>query len=170
MIGIFRASISGSSVAGLTSTTVVQALFFAAASVVTVIAVALFAPHAVSKGSPSNEVGDFFASILIGVVAVAVIGAGYFVWPRVRRRVVDEWEKAKQGAAIFRDRRRYAREVALPSGVSYGCRMGVTMVFMAAFDIPVTVFACFSSPLLTRSPSSSRSRRAESGRPRRSTS
>ena len=51
--------------------------------------------------------------------------------------------EAKQVAAIFRDRRRYAREVALPSGVSYGCRMGVTMVFMAAFDIPVTVFTVF---------------------------
>jgi uncharacterized membrane protein YbhN (UPF0104 family) len=145
MIGIFRASISGSSVAGLTSATVVQALFFAAASVVTVIVVAIFLPHAVSKGSPSDEVGDFFAShpVLIGVVAVVVIGAGFFVWPRVRRRVVDEWEKAKQGAAIFRDWRRYAREVAFPSGASYGCRMGVTTVFMAAFDIPVTVFTVF---------------------------
>jgi uncharacterized membrane protein YbhN (UPF0104 family) len=145
MIGIFRASIPGSSVAGLTSAAVVQALFFAATSVVIVTVVAIFLPHTVSKGSPSDEVGNFFAThpVLIGVVAVAVIGVVFFVWPRVKRRVADEWEKAKQGAAIFRDRRRYAREVALPSGVAYGCRMGVNMVFMAAFDIPVTVFTVF---------------------------
>ena len=145
MIGMFRTSIPGSSVAGLTSATVVESLFFAAVSVLTVVVVAIFLPRTVSKGSPSNEVGDFFAAhpVLIGVVAVAVLVAGYFLWPRVRRRIVDEWEKAKQGAAIFRDRRRYLREVALASGISYGCRMGVTAVFMGAFGLPVTFFTVF---------------------------
>lgn len=145
MIGMFRASIPGSSVAGLTSATVVESLFFAAVSVLTVVVVAIFLPRTVSKGSPSDEVGDFFAAhpVLIGVVVAAVLLAGYFLWPRVKRRVVDEWEKAKQGAAIFRDRRRYLREVALPSGLSYCCRMGVTAVFMAAFGLPVTFFTVF---------------------------
>ena len=112
---------------------------------VTVIVVAIFLPNAVSKGSPSDEVGDFASSPTphrrpgrcrdrCGLLLVG-------------RASGDAWstsgEKAKQGAAIFRDRRRYAREVAVPSGVSYGCRMGVTMVFMAAFGIPVTVFTVF---------------------------
>ena len=48
--------------------------------------------------------------------------------------------QGKQGLAIFSDWRRYAREVALPSGASYCCRIGVNVVFMAAFDIPVTVY------------------------------
>ena len=52
----------------------------------------------------------------------------------------EQWCKGKQGLAIFSDWRRYAREVALPSGASYRCRIGVNVVFMAAFDIPVTVF------------------------------
>jgi uncharacterized membrane protein YbhN (UPF0104 family) len=145
MIGMFRASIPGSSVAGLTSATVVESFFFAAVSVLTVVVVAIFLPRTVSKGSPSDEVGDFFVAhpVLVVVVIVAVLGAGYFFWPRVKRRVVDEWEKAKQGAAIFRDWRRYLREVALPSGLSYCCRMGVTAVFMAAFGLPVTFFTVF---------------------------
>jgi uncharacterized membrane protein YbhN (UPF0104 family) len=45
--------------------------------------------------------------------------------------------------AIFRDWGRYAREVALPSGASFGCRIGVNVVFMAAFGIPITAFTVF---------------------------
>jgi FtsH-binding integral membrane protein len=145
MIGMFRASIPGSSVAGLTSAMVVESLFFAAVAVLTVLVVAIFLPRTVSKGSPSDEVGGFFAAhpVLIVLVVVAVLAAGYFLWPRVRPRLLAEWEKAKRGAAIFADRRRYLREVALPSGLSYCSRMGVTAVFMAAFDIPVTLFTVF---------------------------
>jgi uncharacterized membrane protein YbhN (UPF0104 family) len=33
--------------------------------------------------------------------------------------------------------------VALPSGASFACRIGVNAVFMAAFDIPVTLFTVF---------------------------
>src|SRR6478736_1888036 len=62
MIGLFRTSIRGSSVAGVTSATVVQALFFTAVSVLMVICVAIFRPRTVSKGSPSDETGGFFAS------------------------------------------------------------------------------------------------------------
>jgi uncharacterized membrane protein YbhN (UPF0104 family) len=31
----------------------------------------------------------------------------------------------------------------LPSGASFGCRIGVNIVFMAAFGIPITVFTVF---------------------------
>lgn len=57
MIGMFRASIPGSSVAGLTSATVVESFFFAAVSVLTVVVVAIFLPRTVSKG-PSIERGS----------------------------------------------------------------------------------------------------------------
>ena len=53
MIGIFRTSIRGSSVAGVTSATVVQSLFFTGVSVVMVILALIFRPRTVSKGSPS---------------------------------------------------------------------------------------------------------------------
>ncbi len=145
MVGIFRAAIPGSSVAGLASAAVVQTLFFTAVSVLMVIGVAIFRPRTVSKGSPSDETGDFLAThpVAIPVAILAVVVVLYFLWPRLKPRLLAEWRKAKQGAAIFRDWRRYGREVALPSAASYGCRIGVNIVFMAAFGIPVTAFtAC----------------------------
>ena len=48
-----------------------------------------------------------------------------------------------QGQAGLRHLQRLAslrEEVALPSGASYCCRIGVNVVFMAAFDIPVTAY------------------------------
>jgi uncharacterized membrane protein YbhN (UPF0104 family) len=142
MIGIFRTSIPGSSVAGVTAATVVQALFFTVASILLVIAVIFIRPNTVSKGSPSDETGGFLAShpVLIPLIAVAILVAFYFAWPKLKPKVVGQWHKIKEGAAIFRDWRRYAREVAAPSAASYGCRIGVSVVFMAAFSVPVTVF------------------------------
>ena len=145
MIGLFRSSIPGSSVAGVTSATVVQSLFFTAVSVLMVICVGIFRPRTVSKGSPSDETGGFFAThpILVPILIVALVVVLYFLWPRLKPRLQNQWHKAKQGAAIFRDRRRYAREVALPSAASYCCRIGVNVVFMAAFGIPITAFTVF---------------------------
>jgi uncharacterized membrane protein YbhN (UPF0104 family) len=145
MIGLFRASIPGSSVAGVTSATVVQALFFTAVSVLMVIGVAIFRPRSVSKGSPSDETGGFIAShpVLVSIVVVAAIALLVFFWPRLKPRLQSTWHKAKQGAAIFRDWRRYAKGVGLPSAASYGCRIGVNVVFMAAFSIPITAYTIF---------------------------
>jgi hypothetical protein len=145
MIGIFRTSIPGSSVAGVASATVVQSLFFTAVSVLMMIAVAVFRPRTVSKGTPSDETGGFFAShpVLVPILIVLVIAALVFLWPRLKPRLLGTWHKIKEGAAIFRDWRRYARGVALPSAASYCCRIGVNVVFMFAFDIPVTVYTVF---------------------------
>jgi uncharacterized membrane protein YbhN (UPF0104 family) len=65
------------------------------------------------------------------------------LWPRLKPRVLDTWHKVKEGAAIVRDWRRYVREVAAPSAASYACRIGVNVVFMAAFSIPITAFTVF---------------------------
>jgi uncharacterized membrane protein YbhN (UPF0104 family) len=145
MIGLFRTNIAGSSVAGVTSATVVQTLFFTAVSVLIVICAAIFRPRTVSKGSPSDETGGFFAShpILIPLILVAVAAVLYFLWPRLKPWLLKQWHKAKQGAAIFRDWRRYAKEVAAPSAASYCCRIGVNVVFMAAFGIPITAYTIF---------------------------
>jgi uncharacterized membrane protein YbhN (UPF0104 family) len=145
MIGIFRTSIPGSTVAGVTTAAFVQAAFFTAASVLMVICVAIFRPGSVSKGSPSDETGNFVASHpwVVALVIVAAVAILVFVWPRLKPKLIDTWHKAKEGAAIFRDWHRYAREVALPSGASYCCRIGVNIVFMAAFGIPVTAFTVF---------------------------
>jgi uncharacterized membrane protein YbhN (UPF0104 family) len=145
MIGIFRTSIPGSSVAGVTSATVVQSLFFTGLSVVIVILVAIFRPRTVSRGSPSDETGGFVAEhpFWTALIAVAVIALLVFIWRRLKPRLISLWNKAKDGGAILRDWRRYARQVALPSAASYCCRIGVNVVFMAAFAIPITAFTVF---------------------------
>jgi uncharacterized membrane protein YbhN (UPF0104 family) len=155
MIGIFRTSIPGSSVAGITSATVVQGLFFAVTSVLIVIGVAIFRPHTVAKGSPSDEIGGFFSAhpAVIALSIALLAGLLYFLWRRLKPRLLDQWRKAKQGAAIFQDWTRYGREVALPSAASYGCRIGVNVVFMIAFEIPITAFTVLlvaSSHLLSQ--------------------
>ena len=126
----------------MTAATVVQALFFTVVSILLVIAVLFIRPNTVSKGSPSDETGGFLAShpVLIPLIAVAILAALYLAWPKLKPKLVGQWHKIKEGAAIFRDWRRYAREVAAPSAASYGCRIGVSVVFMAAFSVPVTVF------------------------------
>jgi uncharacterized membrane protein YbhN (UPF0104 family) len=145
MIGIFRTSIPGSSVAGVTSATVIQSLFFTVLSVFIVIALAITRPRTVSKGSPSNETEGFVAAhpFLTALIALAAIVIAFFLWRRLKPRIISFWHKVKEGGAILRDWRRYAVEVALPSALSYCCRIGVNVVFMAAFGIPVTAYTVF---------------------------
>jgi uncharacterized membrane protein YbhN (UPF0104 family) len=145
MIGILRGSVPGSTVSGLAVATVVESLFFTVVSVLMVIGLAVMRPPTVSKGSPSDETGNFITSHpwLIAIAVVALLAILYFLWPRLKPRLLEEWRKAKQGAQVFRDRRRYARDVALPSAGSYCCRIGVNVVFMLAFHIPVTLFTVF---------------------------
>jgi uncharacterized membrane protein YbhN (UPF0104 family) len=142
MIGIYRTVVAGSSVAGLTTAFLVESLFFLAISIIMVLALGLLRPPAIAKGSPSNEIGGFLShhTLVVVIVGVAVVVLVRVLWPRVKPRVVAEWHNAKQGAAIFGDWHRYAREVALPSGASYVCRLGVNGVFMAALGLPVTPF------------------------------
>ncbi len=145
MIGIFRKSIPGSSVAGITSATVIQALFFTVVSLFMVGAVAVFRPRTVSRGSPSDETAGFIADhpFLTALAALAAVVLAVFLWRRLKPRLVRLWHQAKAGGAILRDWRRYLLEVALPCGASYACRIGVNVVFMAAFSIPITAYTVF---------------------------
>jgi uncharacterized membrane protein YbhN (UPF0104 family) len=145
MIGILRGSVPGSTVSGLAAATLVESLFFTVVSVLMVIGLVVMRPPVISKGSPSDETGSFLGSHpwLIALAVVALVAIVYYLWRRLKPRLLDEWRKAKQGAQIFRDRRRYAHDVALPSAASYCCRIGVNVVFMLAFHIPVTLFTVF---------------------------
>lgn len=122
MIGIFRTSIRGSTVAGVTSATVVQSLFFTGLSVFIVIAVAIFRPRTVSRGSPSDETGGFVAEhpFLVAFGALVVVVLAVALWRRIKPRLLELWRRAKAGGAILRDWRRYAREVAASSHMLSG--------------------------------------------------
>jgi uncharacterized membrane protein YbhN (UPF0104 family) len=145
MIGIFRKSIRGSTVAGITTATFVQAAFFAALSALMLLGVAAFRPRTVKKGSPADEGGGFLDQhrVLIPALVVAAVVALVYFWPRLKPRLIHVWHEAKEGAAIFRNWGAYVRGVAFPSALSYLCRIGVNIVFMAAFSIPITAFTVF---------------------------
>jgi hypothetical protein len=68
---------------------------------------------------------------------------GLFLWRRLKPRLISFWHKAKAGGAILRDWQRYLGEAALPCGAWCACRIGVNVVFMAAFSIPITAFTVF---------------------------
>ena len=48
------------------------------------------------------------------------------------------WEKAKQGAEILVHPKAFTTRVLLPQVGSYAAKVGVIMVFLAAYSIPVT--------------------------------
>jgi uncharacterized membrane protein YbhN (UPF0104 family) len=54
------------------------------------------------------------------------------------RKVKELWAKARQGAAILGDFRAYVKLVLLPQMGGYVAKVGVIMVFLAAYGIPVT--------------------------------
>jgi hypothetical protein len=74
-------------------------------SVLLVIAAAILRPRTVSKGSPSDEIGGFFVShpAVTSIAVAATIVIFFFLWPRLKPRLLQQWRKAKEGAAIFRD-------------------------------------------------------------------
>ena len=144
MIGLFRSSIRGSSVAGVTSAAVVQSLFFTAVSVVIVICTAISARARSRRGRrPTRRAASSPRTPPDPTRRPGGARGALRAWPRLKPKIEGQWRKAKQGAAIFSDWRRYMREVALPSAVSYCFRIGVNVVFMAAFGIPITVFTIF---------------------------
>jgi hypothetical protein len=59
----------------------------------------------VSKGSPADESGSFFAShrYVIPLIVVAALIVLRLLWPRLKPKLLNKWHKAKQGAAIFSD-------------------------------------------------------------------
>jgi hypothetical protein len=77
-----------------------------------------------------------FTEAGIPAVVVAAIVILIVIWPRLKPWLREQWRKGKQGLAIFSDWRRYAREVALRSGASYCCRIGVNVVFMPPSTSP----------------------------------
>jgi uncharacterized membrane protein YbhN (UPF0104 family) len=135
MLGFFRASIRGSTVAGLVGATMVQNIFFAIMSVLVYGWLFLGA-----AGSFDVHFGWFAdhpgASVVIVVGGIALIVVAVVV---LYRRFRKTWENAKEGGEILRHPRRFFTEVVGVEAASYVARMGVNATFMAAYNIPVSV-------------------------------
>ncbi len=135
MLGFFRSSIAGSTVAGLVGATVVENIFFVVVSAL--VYAWLFLDAA---GSFDVHFGWFSAHpglsvVIIGggaVLIVLAVGAIY-------RRFKTTWENAKEGGAILQRPRVFMIQVVGVEAVSYAARMGVNATFMYAFHVPVSV-------------------------------
>jgi uncharacterized membrane protein YbhN (UPF0104 family) len=135
MLGFFRSSIAGSTVAGLIGATVVENIFFVAVSIL--VYGWLFFGVA---GSFDVHFG-WFADHPVAAVVIVVGGAALiFIALRILyRRFKSTWENAKEGGAILADRRKFLVEVVGVEAISYAARMGVNATFMQAFHVPVSV-------------------------------
>ncbi len=135
MIGLFRANIRGSTVAGLLGSTLVQNIFF----IIMSGAVYLWMFLDVA-GSFDLEFGWF--SDHRAATVIIFVGGGALTVLAVRtlyKRFHQTWENAKDGGAILADRPAFLKQVVLVEAASYVARMGVNATFMYAFHVPVSV-------------------------------
>lgn len=141
--GILRLHIRGSRLPTLMSTFAVNSIAFTIFALVNVLVVfALFRNMIIEHLSgPIRPIGDFLSyyPILVPVFGIAVIIAAAWLVRSGRSKAGDIGDQLAAGGAILRAPRRYVLLVFLPALGAYACRLGYTAVFMAAFDIPVTL-------------------------------
>ena len=135
---MFVAVVAGSTFPGVLAGYVVQKIFYLVVG--TLIYIYLFTQV---TGSFEFQFGNekdailnhpVLATLIIGGAVVLVALLLRIFW----RKVKALWEKAKQGAAILGDIPAYLRLVLLPQLGGYVAKVGVIIVFLAAYGIPVT--------------------------------
>ncbi len=135
---MFVAVVAGATFAGVLAGYVVQKIFYLVIG--TLIYLYLFAAIAGSFNFQFGNEWDAISShvvLTIGIIAGAISLAALLLrifWRWFKKM----WEKAKQGAAILGDLRAYVKWVLLPQIGGYAAKVGVIIVFLAAYGIPVT--------------------------------
>ena len=135
---MFTAVVAGASFAGVIAGYVVQKIFYLVVG--TLIYLYLFTQVAGSFEFQFGNEQDAIANhpvLVLGIVAGAIFLVALLLrifW----RKVKELWVKAKQGAAILSDRKAYVRHVLLAQIGGYVAKVGVIIVFLAAYEIPVT--------------------------------
>ena len=135
---MFVAVVAGATFAGVLAGYVVQKIFYLVIG--TLIYLYLFSAIA---GSFDFQFGNEWDAISSHVVLTIAIIAGAIFLAALLLRIFwhwfkKMWEKARQGAAILGHFGSYVRLVLLPQMGGYVAKIGVIIVFLAAYDIPVT--------------------------------
>jgi uncharacterized membrane protein YbhN (UPF0104 family) len=135
---MFTAVVAGATFAGVIAGYVVQKIFYLVIG--SLIYLYLFSQVA---GSFEFQFGNEKDAILNHpVLTLSIIAGAIFLIALLLRvfwrKVKELWVKAKQGAAILSDGRAYVRYVLLPQMGGYAAKVGVIIVFLAAYGIPVT--------------------------------
>lgn len=145
--GILRLNISGARVPTLISTYAVNSIAFTVFALLNIlIVVALFGGTIANHVSTSlKPAGDFLrdqpliSALGLGMIVLATALLARFA----RSRANGIGDQLAAGGAILRQPRRYLVCAFVPALGSYACRLGYTVVFMAAFGIPVTLETAF---------------------------
>lgn len=135
---MFVAIVRGSTFPGVLAGYVVQKIFYFIVG--TLIYVYLFTQVA---GSFEFQFGNERDAITNHpVLTLGIIGGGILLIVLLLRifwRFVKiMWERAKEGAAILGDFGAYVKLVLLPQIGGYAAKVGVIIVFLAAYSIPIT--------------------------------
>ncbi len=135
---MFVAVIRGATFPGILAGYVVQKIFYFVIG--TLIYVYLFSQI---RGSFDFQFGNEQDALENHpVLTLAIIGGASFLLVLLLRifwkKVKEMWKKAKAGAAILGDLRAYVNWVLLPQMGGYAAKIGVIMLFLAAYGIPVT--------------------------------
>jgi glycosyltransferase 2 family protein len=135
---MFVAIVSGATFPGVIAGYVVQKLFYLVIG--TLIYVYLFSQVAGSfdfqfgneRDALSNHPLLTLGIVGGGIVFLALLLRIFWRWFKV------QWAKARDGAAILGDLGAYVKLVLLPQMGGYVAKVGVIIVFLAAYGIPVT--------------------------------
>ncbi len=135
---MFVAVVAGATFAGVLAGYMVQKIFYLVIG--TLIYLYLFSAVTGSFDFQFGNEWDALSNhvvLTLGIIAsaiflVALLLRIFWRWFKVM------WEKAKEGAAILGDLRAYVKWVLLPQMGGYAAKVGVIIVFLAAYGIPVT--------------------------------
>ncbi len=138
MLLMYVAVVRGATFPGVLAGYMVQKIFYLVIG--TLIYLYLFTAVAGSFDFQFGNEWDALSSHV--VLTIALIGSAIFLTVLLLRVfwrwVKVMWEKAKQGAAILGDLRAYVKWVLLPQMGGYAAKVGVIIVFLAAYGIPVS--------------------------------
>jgi uncharacterized membrane protein YbhN (UPF0104 family) len=135
---MFVAVVAGATFAGVLAGYVVQKIFYLVIG--TLIYLYLFTAVAGSFDFQFGNEWDAISSHVVLTIGI-IAGAIFLVALLLRifwRWFKKMWEKARKGAAILGDFGSYVKLVLFPQMGGYVAKVGVIIVFLAAYGIPVT--------------------------------
>ena len=131
---MFVAIIPGSSFAGIFAAYVVNKIFF------TIVGAVVYGLLFLQAGAAFDvELGWFRHHALLALLII--VGGAFLIFLLGRmfwHKLKGLWEKAEQGGKILTDPKAYVTRVLTWQVLSYAAKLGVIVVFLAAYSIPVT--------------------------------
>jgi uncharacterized membrane protein YbhN (UPF0104 family) len=146
MLGLFRLYIPGSKLATLMSAFAVQSIAFGIFGALNYVVLFIASPDGGAEAISILDTLWDYISARPGLVILIVVCGGLLITIAVRAywvKIKGLKEQFVEGGAILKTPGRYLTLVFLPALLSYVCRWVYTGIFMAAFDIPVTLYTVF---------------------------